>query len=306
MRPEISGVRQRDRRVDPLDESLDEEDHAVPPALRERRQRLSERFPAIYPLAVEGLRLRRRVQWSLWNINWATERNDTDLPVRVKRHKSLLLRTLGNSDMWMQHNKVQNLRIASACLDGVIIKPGEEFSFCRLVGKATRRKGYLDGMLLDNGEAKAGLGGGICQLANLLHWMVLHSPLTVTERSEHSFDPFPDNRRVLPWGVGCAVYYNYVDFRFRNDTSTTFQLRTKVGERYLEGELRAADPVPYSYSVYAQREHFIRHGGDWFRHNEIWRDLIDRTTGDRVGSELIKKNCALVKYVPQPTQPART
>ncbi|QDP98484.1 vancomycin resistance protein [Microlunatus elymi] len=275
------------------------EDAQLPPALQHRGPRLTERFPFLYPAAVELLRLRRRLQWSRWQIDWAGDRSEDDLPVRVKQHKSLLLRTLGDSEMWMQHNKVQNLRLVADRLDGIMIKPGEEFSFCRLVGKATRRKGYLDGMLLDNGEAKAGLGGGICQMANLLHWMILHSPLVVTERSEHSFDPFPDNGRVLPWGVGCAVYYNYVDLRFRNDTDVTFQLRTKVGERYLEGELRASGRVPYSYSVYAKDEHFTRQGDDWFRHNEIWRDLIDRTTGNRVGSELIKKNCALVKYVPQ-------
>ena len=47
--------------------------------------------------------------------------------------------------------------------------------------------------------------------------MVLHTDLTVVERSEHSFDPFPDKGRVLPWGVGCSIAYNYVDFTFRND-----------------------------------------------------------------------------------------
>lgn len=299
--PEPVDVRSEPADPQPTDQAI-ADSYQLPPALRERRTRLSERFPALYPLAVELLRLRRRAQWSLWKIDWASNHDQTDLPIRVKRHKSLLLRTLGDSDMWMQHNKVHNLRIVADRLDGVVIRPGEEFSFCRLVGKATRRKGYLDGMLLDNGEAKAGLGGGICQMANLLHWMVLHSPLTITERSEHSFDPFPDNGRVLPWGVGCAVYYNYVDLRFRNDTDTTFQLRTAVGDRYLEGELRSADPVPHSYSVHARREGFTQHGNDWFRHNEIWRDVIDRTTGDRVGSELIKRNCALVKYVPESGQ----
>ncbi|HEY9294373.1 MAG TPA: VanW family protein [Microlunatus sp.] len=165
----------------------------LPPALRRRSPRLTERFPLLYPAAVELLRLRRRLQWSRWKIDWATDRSKDDLELRIKQHKSLLLRTLGDSEMWMQHNKVQNLRLVADRLDGIMIKPGQEFSFCRLVGKATRRKGYLDGMLLDNGEAKAGLGGGICQMANLLHWMILHSPLVVTERSEHSFDPFPDN-----------------------------------------------------------------------------------------------------------------
>ncbi|GAA3641935.1 VanW family protein [Microlunatus ginsengisoli] len=271
----------------------------VPPALRPRRRRLTERFPALYPAAVELLRLRGHVRWLLSRTRVASERSTDDLPVRVKPHKSLLLRTLGDSEMWLQHNKVHNLRLACAALDGLLIRPGEEFSFCRTVGRTSRRRGYIEGMLLDNGEASPGIGGGICQLANLLHWMVLHSPLVVTDRSEHSFDPFPDNGRVLPWGVGCTIYYNYVDFRFRNDTDATFQLRVRVGERYLEGELRADRPIPHSYRVYARHESFFARDDRWFRRNEIWRDLIDRRTGNTVRSELVKKNCALVAYVPE-------
>lgn len=56
--------------------------------------------------------------------------------------------------------------------------------------------------------------------------MLRHAPLTVLERSEHSFDPFPDNARLLPWGVGCSIAYNYVDLVVRNDTDHRFQLRT--------------------------------------------------------------------------------
>lgn len=262
------------------------------------RPRFSARFPAVYPLAVEVHRLRRHWQWWRSTTPVARCRQPRDLPVRLIRHRSLLLRTLGNTDMALQHGKVTNLRIAVQQLDGLVIAPGEEFSFCRLVGRTSRRKGYVDGMLLDNGEATAGVGGGVCQLANLVHWMVLHSPLVVTQRSEHSFDPFPDHGRVLPWGVGCTIYYNYVDLRFRNDTDTTFQLRVAVGNRYLEGELRSADPVPHSYSVYAVDEGFEQVRDRWFRHNEIWRDVIDRRTGNRVGRELIKRNRALVTYVP--------
>lgn len=162
---------------------------------------------------MEVHRLRRRWQWVRSTTPVARGHDETSLPIRVIKHKSLLLRTLGDTDMRLQHNKVTNLRVATSCVDGLLIRPGEEFSFCRTVGRATARKGYVEGMLLDSGQAAAGVGGGICQLANLLHWMVLHSPLTVTERSEHSFDPFSDQGRVLPWGVGCAVYFNYVDLR---------------------------------------------------------------------------------------------
>jgi vancomycin resistance protein VanW len=153
-------------------------------------------------------------------------------------------------------------------------------------------------MRLSNGEARSGIGGGLCQLANLLHWMFLHSELTITERSEHSFDPFPDNGRVLPWGVGCSIVYNYVDLQVRNDTDTTFQVRTRVGDRYLEGRLLADGEMTYSYKVYAVSEGFFRIGDEVFRRNEIWRSVVDRRTGNRVGEELVKKNCALVKYAP--------
>ncbi|HYJ66246.1 MAG TPA: VanW family protein [Nocardioidaceae bacterium] len=263
-----------------------------------REQRLTERYPMLFPVAKLVHRTRRRATWLTSRTAWARRSDHDPLPVRVKRHKSLLLRQMGESEMAWQHGKVTNLTLASGRLDGVVIRPGETFSFNKLVGNCTERKGYVDGMRLSNGEARPGVGGGICQLANLVHWMVLHSPLTVTERSEHSFDPFPDNGRVLPWGTGCSIVYNYVDLCFRNGTDLTFQLFVRVGERYLEGELRADRSPEHSYSVHARDEEFLRLGSEHFRRNEIWRDLIDRRTGDRVGSERLRSNCALVKYVP--------
>ena len=273
-----------------------ETDAKLSETIRQRPVRLSQKYPFLYGTAVSILRLKRRVRWLQSGTSWANAQRSGALPIRVYSHKSLLLRTLGDSEMWLQHNKVHNLNIACPAIDGLILQPGETFSFCRAVGKTTARKGYKVGMLLDNGEAKPGVGGGICQLANLLHWMVLHSPLTVVERSQHSYDPFPDNGRVLPWGTGCAIYYNYVDLQFRNDTKSTFQLQTHVGDRYLEGEIRADSPLTYSYQVFARNEEFVESGGNLFRRNEIWRSVINRQSGDHVRNELIKKNCALVKY----------
>ena len=127
-------------------------------------------------------------------------------------------------------------------------------------------------MRLSNGEASAGVGGGICQLANLLHWMFLHSPLTVVERSEHSFDPFPDNGRVLPWGVGCSIVYNYVDLVVRNDTDPTFQIR--AWRRRAVPARASCAPTATSRTPTrstARDEQFLRAGGRVFRRNEIWR-----------------------------------
>ena len=237
--------------------------------------------------------------WS-GRVAWASTRDDCDLPVRLKQHGSLLLRELDADRMHLQHNKVTNLRLAASRVDGIVIAPGETFSFNRVVGNCTRRKGYLDGMRLSNGSTDAGVGGGICQLANLVHWMVLHSRLTVVERSEHSFDPFPDRGRVLPWGVGCSIVYNYVDLVVRNDTDQTFQLRTWVGERYLHGQLRSDVRPEHSFTVEARAEQFLRRDGQVFRRNQIWRRVIDRRSGEQVGDELVKSNCALVVYEPGP------
>jgi vancomycin resistance protein VanW len=253
----------------------------------------------LYPWAVRVHRARRTWRWLRSDTQWAVRRTAPETPFRVKRHKSILLRQLGATEMWMQHNKVTNLRLAGGLVDGVVIRPGETFSFNKTVGNCTTRRGFVEGMKLSNGEAEAGVGGGICQLANLLVWMFMHSPLTITERSEHSFDPFPDNGRVLPWGVGCSIVYNYVDLVVRNDTAATFVLSVGVGGRFLKGELRADRELPFSYSVHARHEEFLQRAGEVFRRNEIWRDVIDRRTGDTVASELLKKNCALVKYVPQ-------
>lgn len=269
-----------------------------PPATTRPRTPLSRRHPALYPWAVRVHRARRRVQWLTSGTEWAATRRSDDLPIRLKKHGSLLLRELSPAEMALQHNKVVNLRLASARVDGLLIRPGETFSFNKVVGNCTRRKGYVEGMRLSNGEAVPGVGGGICQLANLLHWMFLHSPLTVVERSEHSFDPFPDKDRVLPWGVGCSIAYNYVDLVVRNDTATTFQIRAHVGERHLKGELRADRATATSYQVTARNEEFVRQDGIVYRRNEIWRTLVSKRTGDAYAEELVRRNCAEVKYHP--------
>src|SRR6478609_2976522 len=110
------------------------------------RKLLSQRHPALYFLAVWARRLRRYAAWFFDGRRYATRRSPDKLAFRVKKHQSVLLRKLGDSDPQLQHNKVTNLRLAAGRISGVCIGPGQTFSFCRLVGHPTRRKGYLPGM----------------------------------------------------------------------------------------------------------------------------------------------------------------
>jgi len=136
----------------------------------------------------------------------------------------------------------------------------------------------------------------LCQLSNLLHWMVLHTPLTVLERHRHSTDPFPDYRRTVPFGTGATVFYNYLDFALRNDTQYTFQILVSVGAEYLCGEIRCNELPPCVFSVEERNHRFKAHGDSVYRMNELWRIRKDRRTGEVTGEELLMKNRCRVLY----------
>lgn len=267
-------------------------------AVVSRMKPLSLYHPALYWLRVWQKRLFRQIAWRCSGKRYARRVATAErLPYRYLKHTSKLIRKLGDSDLALQHNKVINLKLAVAAIDGVIIAPGEHFSFCRLVGRPTLKRGYVEGMELSFGEARRGVGGGICQLSNLIHWMAIHSPLVVVERSNHSFDPFPDEGRVLPFGSGAAIFYNYVDLVLHNPTDRSFQLKLNVGETQLEGELLCDRVREYRYHVFQEAHRFVREGSRVFRENEIWREVREKgQVGELVERVRLYRNRVVVKY----------
>ncbi|MBR9860859.1 VanW family protein [bacterium] len=266
-----------------------------------QKKLLSQRHPVLYKIAVAKHRLRRRIDWITGGKTYTKSKSKEPLAFRVKKHQSKLLKKLGEHEMQWQYNKVENLKIVVDCINGTILKPGETFSFCKTVGKPTSRRGFKEGMELSFGEAKPGVGGGICQSSNLLHWLALHSPLDITERHHHSFDPFPDDGRVLPWASGATVFYNYLDFQITNNTQWTFQINLWLTEKLLEGELRVNEELDFAYHVFEKNHKFIRNGNEYFRSNEIWRNKIAKfKSGAILKEECIAKNFGRVMYVPDP------
>ena len=134
-------------------------------------------------------------------------------------------------------------------------------------------------------------------MTTLIHWMVLHSPLTVTEHHHHDqLDLFPDYHRQVPFGTGTSVFYNYIDYRVRNDTGMAFQLVVYVTEKYLCGELRAQRPLAVKYHIAAQNERFVRQNGVVYREGEVWRTCVDKRTGNTLSRQLVRQNHARVLY----------
>ncbi len=241
--------------------------------------------------------LRRRIYWIFGNFKFAGIQ-DKILPYKCFSHRTPLIRELKDADMYLQYNKIQNLKLAVSKLNGVIINPGETFSYWKLIGKPTRRKGYLEGMILFCGTVRSGIGGGLCQLSNLIYWMTLHTPLTVVERYRHSFDVFPDSNRTQPFGSGATCVYNYRDLMIRNDTDRPYQLLLEVTENYLEGAWMSDRLQMFRYEIYEKNHRMEReYWGGYSRHNELWRKTFDKYESI-VKNEFITENHAMMMYQP--------
>lgn len=240
----------------------------------------------------------RKLLWLGNSKEFAKTRAFAPLAYQAFFHKTPLLRKLKDVDMWMQENKVVNLRLAAQKLDGVLLRPGETFSYWKLIGAPTRRKGYLPGMILRNGGFEAGVGGGLCQMSNLIFWMTLHTPLTVIERHRHGYDVFPDSDRKQPFGSGATCAYPHCDLMIRNDTEETWQLRVRVGSEFLEGEWRLSAPPRYYYEI-EERNHEMRgeYWGGYTRHNELWQKRFD-LAHCLLDERLVVENSAIMMYAP--------
>lgn len=229
---------------------------------------------------------------------YAVRRSDVRLRHKVAEHRTPLRRKLSQTDEHLQDNKIVNLKLAAAQLNGVIVKPGETFSYWKLIGKPTRAKGYKEGMILQQGRVTSGIGGGLCQLSNLIYWMTLHSPLTVTERYRHSYDVFPDSGRSQPFGSGATCYYNYVDLQIENRTVADFQLVVAFSDSHLIGQWLSEEEPRYRYEVYEKRHWFTQElWGGYIRHNEIFRSIYG-FQGELLVDEPITENHAIMMYEP--------
>lgn len=113
-----------------------------------------------------------------------------------------------------------NIGITCKTLSSKEVKPGETFSFCDTVGKATTEKGYQEADIYVEGKKEQGLGGGNCQVSTTLYNAVLQVPeLEVIERHQHS-----GHVPYIQEGKDAAVSYGAYDFKFKNNTNNVVKI----------------------------------------------------------------------------------
>ena len=121
-------------------------------------------------------------------------------------------------------NRANNVRLVAEKLDGLVLKPGEQFSYNGYVGQRTEEAGFLAAPAYDNGKVVYEVGGGICQVSSTLYYSVLCANLQVDDRTCHYFEV-----NYLPRGLDATVSWPSPDFKFTNNREYPIKIRATAG-----------------------------------------------------------------------------
>lgn len=122
------------------------------------------------------------------------------------------------------NNRRLNIKTGASKLNGLLIKPGEEFSLVKTLGEVEASTGYLPELVIKEGKTVPEYGGGLCQIGTTIFRAALSSGLPITERRNHSY-------RVSyyePAGTDATIYLPKPDFRFLNDTGNYILIQARV------------------------------------------------------------------------------
>jgi len=131
------------------------------------------------------------------------------------------------------NNRRLNIKVGSQKLNGILIKPEEEFSIINAIGPVDKEAGFLPELVIKGDRTVPEYGGGLCQLGTTMFRVALNAGVPITQRSPHSY-------RVVyyePAGMDATIYSPQPDLRFINDTEHYLLLQTKIEGNNLIFEL---------------------------------------------------------------------
>lgn len=142
------------------------------------------------------------------------------------------------SPLW--EGKLANLQRGAAILDGVLMAPGEVFSFWHWIGPPTAARGFAVGRAIRDDAATGDPGGGLCQLSGIIYELGLRSGLHIAERHAHSRDLYASEaERFTPLGLDATVVWPWKDLRLENRLDGPLVLRLSVEGMVLKAWLQA-------------------------------------------------------------------
>ena len=168
--------------------------------------------------------------WTVLNIV------DDDGPSVKSRYKYVAM-----YETWTTDNEKRNGNVELACkgLNGYIVKPGQEFSFNRVLGERTEERGYDYATAYLEGQVIEELGGGICQVSTTLYNAVFAAGLTTTYRKSHTFVP----TYITP-GLDATVSFNGPDYKFINNSNYSIGIKATYAKQKVKVEIFAVPMLP--------------------------------------------------------------
>jgi vancomycin resistance protein YoaR len=122
--------------------------------------------------------------------------------------------------------RLTNVRAGARRYDGVLLKPGETFSFGAILGNVGPAEGYVPELVIIGNHEEKQYGGGLCQVSSTAFRAALAAGLPITERVNHSFAISYYTWPYAAPGVDATIYYPDVDFKFINDTGHYLLMQT--------------------------------------------------------------------------------
>lgn len=119
--------------------------------------------------------------------------------------------------------RINNITKAAAAINGIVMNPGDEFSYNGTLGQRTASAGYMAAGAYSGGKVVSELGGGICQVSSTLYYCTLIANLEIVDRSCHYFGV-----SYLPAGLDATVSWPSPDFKFKNDSDYPIKIESYV------------------------------------------------------------------------------
>lgn len=167
----------------------------------------------------------------------------------VYETKSLLINPNSGQNIKYQYNKVHNLKLATATMNGLVMEPSECFSFWWLVKDAQKDETFKPGLNLIRGKLSEVEGGGLCQLSVVLYELFLHSMLTTIERTGHdSLSIY--NATTKTHAMDATINEGWLDLKMKNNTKNRYQLVFDFDGEYMYAKILMDTQPDYKISVY--------------------------------------------------------
>ncbi len=127
-------------------------------------------------------------------------------------------------------DRMQNIQVAASKFHGVVVPPGEIFSFNRYVGDISAENGFVESLIIQGDRTAVGIGGGVCQVSTTAFRAALFGGFEIVERWAHGYRVGWYETGSIP-GLDATIYTPDVDFKFRNDTDSFILIQTDTNLR---------------------------------------------------------------------------